>query len=346
MYTVKITPYRYGLSKIMHRQTRGEKLLSLDGRYRFFIDNGTDSDIKEADFWVVQGKGVRDDLQCRVAPANTIHLATEPASVLRYPKQYLRQFGLVYTCQEQVSMPNVKYGPAVLPWFVGYVPTKDGYAYTLNYDKLKASTGNNKSKLISVITSDKAFTQGHIDRIRFVEKLKEHFGDSIDVFGSGIRQFADKWEVLKPYKYHVVIENSSEMYYWTEKISDCFLAETYPFYYGCTNLADYFPSAAFRPIDIKQPDKAFRIIDDAIAKQTFEHRTQELAQCRDLVLDRYNMFEMIARLCDDLDAHAAKEQVRIKPCRSMQEWHNFCNYTFLRSFYKMKLAMGGNKLKG
>ena len=35
--TVRLTPYRPGLGTIMHRQTRGQALTSLDGRYRFFI---------------------------------------------------------------------------------------------------------------------------------------------------------------------------------------------------------------------------------------------------------------------------------------------------------------------
>ena len=126
-----------------------------------------------------------------------------------------------------------------------------------------------KKKLISVITSNKAFTQGHIDRIRFVSKLKEHFGDQIDVFGRGYNTFGDKWDVLADYKYHIVIENSSQTYYWTEKLSDCFLAETYPFYYGCTNIADYFPSDAYTPIDISNPDEAIKIIDKAIKADAY-----------------------------------------------------------------------------
>ena len=55
MYKVKLTPYRPGLAKIMHRQTRNDSLTSLDGRYKFYIDE----DIEDPDFWVVQGKGLR-----------------------------------------------------------------------------------------------------------------------------------------------------------------------------------------------------------------------------------------------------------------------------------------------
>ena len=61
-------PYREGLATIMHRQTPGHRLLSQDGRYEFCLDDSMD----EADFWVVQGKGVREDQTCRVAPENTV----------------------------------------------------------------------------------------------------------------------------------------------------------------------------------------------------------------------------------------------------------------------------------
>ena len=43
-----------------------------------------------------------------------------------------------------------------------------------------------------MISSNKAFTDGHRQRLKFVEALKEHFGENIDVFGRGINSFADK----------------------------------------------------------------------------------------------------------------------------------------------------------
>ena len=56
------------------------------------------------------------------------------------------------------------------------------------------------------------------------------------------------------------------------------------------------------------------------------------------------MFEYIAMLCDQLDANAPKEQVTIQPCHSMDDWHNFVNYTFKRNFFKLKMKMKGNTL--
>lgn len=347
MKTIKFTPYRKSLGTIYERQTKGKRLISRDGRYQFLLGD----DVQEADFWVVQGKGIRRPATCRVARQNTIMLTTEPRSVLVYPQKYLQQFGMVCTCQEQTRHPHVHFGPAILPWFVGFKEHDDDTCdYTLDYDQLhQPSDPNDKTKLISVITSNKAFTRGHLDRIKFVEKLKEHYGNQIDVYGRGFCDFQDKWDVLRPYKYHIAIENSSQRYYWTEKISDCYLAETYPFYYGCTNLSDYFPQQAFTPIDIRHPEQAIDVIDKAIAAQRFEQSTNLLEECKLKVLDEYNMFEYAAQLCDTLDADAPKEMVTIQPCRTGLDVENLFNYNVKRHYYelltKLHYLKHGNVLK-
>lgn len=339
MYNVRLTPYRSQLGTIFDRQTRNHSLVSLDGRYRFWI--GDHDQMPDPDFWVVQGKGVRQGETYRVAPQNTILLTTEPRSVLYYPQRYIDQFGMVCTCQEQTRHPNVHYGPAILPWFIGYTENPDDSIAecTLDYDRLKAMPTPPKPKLLSVITSNKAFTQGHIDRIRFVEKLKAHYGDQLDIYGRGFNDFGDKWDVLSQYQYHIVIENSSQKYYWTEKLSDCLLAETFPFYYGCTNLTDYVAREAFEPIDIKRPDEAIRIIDSQIKAQRYQHSKGALAEAKHLMLDRYNMFEYIVSLCDQLDASLPKQEVTIMPCRSSQDFRNLWRYSVTRKWYELKYRL-------
>ncbi|MBQ7509698.1 MAG: hypothetical protein IJT53_02140 [Prevotella sp.] len=350
MYKIRFMPYREGLATIMHRQTPGHNLRSQDGRYEFCLDDS----MEEADFWVVQGKGVREVQTCRVAPENTILLTTEPRSVLVYPQRYIDQFALVVSCQQQMHHRNINYGPAILPWFVGYKPAPPSspvpYTFSQDYDSLsKASGPMEKTRLISVITSNKAFSRGHLDRIRFVEKLKTHFGSQIDVFGRGFRPFDDKWDVLRPYKYHIAIENSSEPYYWTEKISDCYLTGTFPIYHGCTNLADYFSSEAFVPIDIRKPEEAISTIEKVIKAQRYEQSVAVLDEMKRRVLGEYNMFEYTARLCDQMNPDAPKQQVTIKPCRSGLDWHNFINYTFCQNYYKLRTKMHfmryGNQLQ-
>ncbi len=340
IYTIKFFPYRQELGKIYHRQTIGHQMYSRDGRYRFVIGD----EPCEPDFLVVQGKGLREPGTFHVAPENTIMMATEPATVLVYPQSYIDQFGMINTCQEHTLHPHVVYGPAILPWFVGFTERDGKCSYTIDREYMELMPLPQKEKLISVITSNKAFTQGHLDRIRFVKKLKDHFGDRLDVFGRGYNTFDDKWDVLAPYRYHIAIENTSQRFYWTEKISDCYLAGAYPFYYGCTNLGDYFPSDSFTPIDLHDADAAIATIERQIAADAFSASSAALSEARQRVLNVYDLFEYTARLCDQLNPDAEKKEVTLKPCRSISNIHNLYNYTVKHNLFKLKMKLSRDKL--
>lgn len=332
-YIVKYTPYRQSEDSSLSRMTWNGSALSKDGLYKFVID----SNLQEADFWIVHGKGLREPEICNVPPQNVISLSTEPHTILHYPNSYLKQFGMVATCQECVKHRNRVLCPPFLPWFVGreFSESEQKYVYAFDLNGISAAPAPEKTKLISVISSNKAFSRGHIQRIRFVEKLKEHFGDRIDIFGNGFRSVPDKWDALAPYKYHIVIENSSLKYYWTEKLSDCFIAQTYPFYYGCTNVFDYFPKNSCTPIDISNPQQVIDIIEKAITEDKYQQSLNELAECKELCIDKYNQFERMADLCRMLNPHAPKQSVTIKPCVSGLNLKNFLNYTFKRPFYQL-----------
>lgn len=333
MYKVKFSPYRKGPGKIMSRQTKEGSGKSLDGRYRFYINE----DVEDPDFWVVQGKGLRKKESSNIAPGNTLLLSTEPRSILVYPRSYIKQFGAIHSSQKKPKHRNLTLGPAILPWFVGFKRIKGkGYTYSLSYDNLINSSTPKKTKLISVITSNKTTSPGHLTRIAFVEKLKARYGDKIDVFGRGFRSFKDKWDVLAPYKYHISLENSSQDYYWTEKLSDPYLAECFPIYYGCTNISDYFPRESYEPIDINDFESAVEIIDRLIAEDTFENKQEVLKECKIKVLTEYNMFDYIASQLDKMDPTLPKKKVSIKPCRSSENWYNIYRYLVLIPFILLK----------
>jgi hypothetical protein len=333
-YKIKIST-REGIDgKWMLCQTKGGKGISKCGKYHFFLNE----EIENPDFWVVRGKGITQEETCMVAPENTILLLSEPRSIINYPKRYRAQFGMLCSCQKELKHKNIRYTPAILPWFVGVSQTGK-YTCTMDYDALKAMDTPPKSKLISVVTSNKAFTKGHQNRIKFVEHLKKHYGDQLDVFGRGYKTFDDKWEALAPYKYHIAIENYSDKYYWTEKLSDCYLTETYPIYYGCTNIDDYFPKGSYTPIDIRHADEAISIIDETIKKNEFENNLLVLKQCKELVLEKYNLFDMIAAVCDELDPKATKHKVTMKPAVSSLDWHNIYLYFFAHNYYRLKMSL-------
>jgi hypothetical protein len=319
-----------GDGKLMLRQTREGR--GVAGNCRFYINEP----IEDPDFLVVRGKGIVEKRTFHIPRERTLLLTSEPYSVLSYPKAYCRQFGLVCSCQPNLRLTNAIYTPAILPWFVGIAFGKEKDSVRLTYEELESRPMPDKTKLISVISSNKAFTQGHIDRIRFVEKLRNHYGDRIDFFGRGYRDFADKWDVLAPYKYHIAIENSATRYYWTEKISDCYLTQTYPIYYGCTNICDYFPQRALSTIDIHHFDSAVQTIDQIIEQETFEQRLPELAEAKKSVMRGYNLFNFVAALCERIPFTASEERITLLPASRFFDRHNLYLYTLGRNWFKLK----------
>ncbi len=330
MYKVKITTAKN--SDYLLRQTPGASGISKCGKYQFFIDQ----DVEEPDFWVVRNKYIKKKTTCKVAPENTILMTSEPRSIVNFPKKYCNQFAHVYSCQDTLKHKSVTFGPAALSWFIGLKWKKGKVSHSISYDDLKNRPLPPKNKLISVITSNKGFTRGHQDRIKFVSRLKQHYGDKIDVFGRGINSFEDKWDILAPYKYHIALENSSSKFYWTEKISDCFLTGTFPIYYGCTNIQDYFPEKSFKTIDIYNWKKAIQTIDSILEHDIYEERMDALESSKELVLEDYNLFTIISRLCDTLDPSRPKREITLKPAITVLDWHNFYLYFVERNYYKLK----------
>lgn len=314
-------------------QTKGRKGVSNCGKYRFYVNE----EVEDPDFVIIRGKSSKKPMTFNVAPENVILATSEPYSVLAYPRDYCNQFGLVCSCQENLKHRNVRFTPAIIFWFAGVrfdakgrpTPAKD-------YDCLKAAPTPQKTKLISVVSSTKAFTKGHVDRIRFVERLKERYGDKIDIFGRGYNGFEDKCDVITPYKYHIVIENSRAKYYWTEKLSDSFICESYPIYYGCTNIDEYFPEGSYSTIDINDFEGSVKVIDELLANDAYEKAKPLLKECKDKVLDEYNLFNYLARIMDDMDPSLPRRKVTIKPCKSMHSLHNVYNYLIKRNVFKVK----------
>lgn len=317
----------------MFVQLPGAKPFSFDGKYRFYINEH----VENPDFVVVHNKYLKDERTFNVAPENTILLLSEPYSVLNYPPCYRNQFGLLCSCQDHLKHKNIHYRWAALPWYVGVNQKR---TETLNpdvtYDKLTDAPLPEKTKLISVITSNKIISKGHQDRIDFVMKLKEHYGDKIDLFGRGFNTFDDKWDVLAPYKYHISIENSQNLYYFTEKLTDTFLAGTFPIYYGCKNIEDYFDSESLEKIDIHDFEGAVKIIDRILEQDLFSKRQQALIDARKKVLRDYNFFELIAKLCDTLNPDAPKKTVKLRRPHTDINIVNFYRHTIQWNVFKIK----------
>jgi hypothetical protein len=295
-------------SQYLIRQTPGSS--GIWGGYEFHINQ----EIEYCDYWVVY-EGLNNEDQTHCAPENTIIITGEPPSIKKYNSRFISQFSTVITCHTDLNHPHVILSQQSQPWHIGILrdPHKES-VITLSLDDLQNCRRDNKDKLISVICSDKSATRGHRQRLRFVNQLKEHFEDSLDVYGRGFNPIPDKWDAIYPYKYHIALENCSIPNYWTEKLADAFLGLSYPIYYGCSNAASYFPAKSFSSIDIECPGDAISTIENLIADNTYEKSERYLLEAKALVLNKYNIFPMVAALCNELGSYSKTiENVKIKP---------------------------------
>lgn len=99
-----------------------------------------------------------------------------------------------------------------------------------------------KTRMASLIASAKNTLPGHKLRHEIVARIGQ-VGLGVDIMGRGYRPIEDKSEGLAPYRYSVVIENSREAGYFTEKLVDALLCDTVPIYWGAPDIASHFDAS-------------------------------------------------------------------------------------------------------
>lgn len=227
---------------------------------------------------------ISQDVVLECDPRNIWCIAQEPPiKLMAYFRKGYKSFHKVITSDIDLLGDKYVYDSLGLPWHVNK-----------SYDELIGlERPMIKSKNLSWITSNKSAFSGHVDRMQFLNSIQDQI--SFDLFGKGFNFIEDKWDGLYPYKYSLAVENYRGPYYWTEKISDCFLSWTMPIYYGCTNLEEYFPRESFIKININEPEEAIEIIKESIEKKLWEKSIDAISHSRNLVLNEYNIFPYITK---------------------------------------------------
>jgi hypothetical protein len=270
-----------------------------------------DQNTKECGYWLVYENITKTETTL-CPKQNTILIIAEPPTK-KYHYKFLKQFSTVISCQNNLPHPNVIESHPSLPWMIGYNFIEGSKKFSFGYKQLSSIRNIKKSKVASVICSEKTIQKGHKKRLEFVRKLKEVFGEKIDFFGKPFNPIEDKWNAIAHYKYHIAIENTYQKHYWTEKISDAFLAHTHPIYYGCPNIEDYFPSDSMTKIDINNYEKAFETIEKTIDSKKFEESETYIKKSKKLVLDEYNLLPRISSFISDKRYNHKKESITLHP---------------------------------
>jgi hypothetical protein len=270
-------------------------------------------------------------------PENTLLVTSEPSTIKVYGTKFLNQFGHVLTTQEPwvINHKNTIYSQCGYRWYYGI-----GSDHLKGWNEISASVPVEKQNEISIVCSaKKQKNTTHHQRFEFTQKLKKEIPE-LDIFGHGVNPIDDKSDAIDSYKYHVVIENVSSKDHWSEKLADAFLGNAMPFYYGCTNVQEYFPESSIICIDPYDEEISIAIIKDAMQNNAYEKNADKILEARELILHSYNFFAVVSKLVEEnnMTHSPSKKDYYIKSRHSIRASNpiNFIQYFIERYSVKWK----------
>lgn len=136
------------------------------------------------------------------------------------------------------------------------------------------------------------------ERLNTITFLEKEFIDQFDLYGLGWDSkrypsykgaIDDKLEVLSNYKFALCYENMANCNgYVTEKIFDCFYANTIPVYWGASNILDYIPKECF--IDRRNFDTNEQLMNFVLSIKKNDYEKMILAINNFLISDTYKNY--------------------------------------------------------
>ena len=289
----------------------------------------TTGDVEECDALVMLNNRMKHSVHAKCPEGRVWALMQEPYArgFTDWMVEGHDAFDRVYTNYLPSSDPKYVASQPALPWHVNRT-----------FDELTTCAMPEKSRQLSWIVGNFKDLPGHLKRGVFLRAIKEDEDLDIDLYGREIRFIDDKWDGLAPYRYSIAAENTSWPDYWTEKIADCFLAWTVPFYHGSQNLEKYFPADSFVRIDIEKPEEAIAIIKRTLREDDWNRRLPALEEARRRVLYDYQIFPVLSKL---LKSEPPIEQAKFEHTvptykRSTMTRIRRLNYKVQRFFLRMK----------
>ena len=204
-----------------------------------------------------------------------VGVAVEPEAILHLRNMFIqnhKNFDVLLTHDEEIlkACPNARvclYGTTWIPQSV--------------YESIDV---NRKQRKISCLTGSKELTPAHTYRkFLYANQLRIPLPITWFRSGEGVLLPAHQYNpILTPgsdgkvalfldFQFSIAIENSSQKYYFSEKLIDCLITKTIPIYYGCTNIADYFDTRGWI---ILETTDVFELIHKASTLPKYEDFTE------------------------------------------------------------------------
>lgn len=214
-------------------------------------------------------------------------VAPEDYNIFKKNKGLEKEFKSVFTYDDKLlnEVENAAFYPVCAAVWYG---VDDSPAI------LDAKAYEKKDKNISIVSSAKASCDLHRFRIETARLCKrEGIADTFGTFDGG--KLCGIEESLTRYRYSIAIENFISDYFFCEKITNCFAAQTIPIYLGARKIGDFFNTDGI--IQIKTED--ISEIEN-IVKQCDE---KEYIRRLPAVLDNYQRVQEYLNMDDYLYLH-------------------------------------------
>ena len=131
-----------------------------------------------------------------------------------------------------------------------HLPNSRKYMQSCSWITREDATSINiesKKYQISSLTGSKAATQGHNFRLDILNR--QGFPLPSVFFRTNVPpmtlKLSDKIHLFRDFQFSLVIENSRQANYFTEKLCDCLYTKTIPVYYGAPNIHEYFDTTGW-----------------------------------------------------------------------------------------------------
>jgi hypothetical protein len=241
-----------------------------------FIEWNKNSYSENITFYVDDGiyQGLRDSFKGRKFAWNLESRSIFSVDfILKNIDQILNTYELIFTHNKQlidINPDKIKFIPAMGFW----IENPDVYS---------------KTKLISMVSSNKSMTTGQKLRLKFISENHDKF----DLFGRGFNTIEKKEDGLKDYMFSVAMENDKYNTYFTEKILDCFATGTIPIYYGTDNISEFFNMDGiirFEDFDIGSLNRDIYYSKISAVKDNFE-RVKKFEIPEDIIFEKYLRYE-------------------------------------------------------
>lgn len=207
--------------------------------------------------------------------------------IFRKHKGLEKEFRYIFTYDDEIlsTISNAAFYPICAQVWYG----QENGEYILDAENYR-----NKTKDVSILSSDKILCPLHKARIETAGYCKRNgLADTYGTFDGGSYCKVD--DTLREYRYSFSFENDISDYFFTEKITNCFAAQTIPIYLGARKISEFFNEDGIIFITEKDLDR----IEDIIKQCT----PQEYERRLPAVLDNYNRVQEYLNMQDYLYEH-------------------------------------------